>query len=238
VGAKYTGFLDELVIRRRFVESPTLAKFPTTGTAVSHVLDLGTTAARLVRIETVQSTPGDSAIFCSYRLSDALGRAASASSGAEAGWIPFAPGAGLPDTARGRYLQVLVELFPDGKRAAAPKLSSVRIVYEPHLAPLAPAGVEATPGNGKVTLSWRRVDDPEVKGYEVYYGGSPGSYFGEGAAQGDSPLDAGDLTQLEITGLENGTLYYFAVVAYNGAEPRQRSRFSAEVGARPSRIHP
>jgi len=237
VGSKYTGFLDELVIRRRFVESPSLARFAgRRGAAVSRILDLGTTATRVVRIETVQSTPGDSAIFCYYRLSDAPGRPAS--SGADAGWVPFAAGAPFPDTARGRYLQVMVELFPDGKRAAAPKLSSVLIVYEPHLAPLAPVGVTATPGNGKVTLSWRRVDDPEVKGYEVYYGGSPGSYFGEGAAQGDSPLDAGDVAQLEISGLENGALYYFSIVAYNGAEPRQRSVFSAEVGARPSRIHP
>jgi hypothetical protein len=120
----------------------------------------------------------------------------------------------------------------------APSLSSIRVVYEPHLPPLAPAGVTAAPGNGKVTLSWRRVDDPEVKGYEVYYGTLPGSYFGEGAAQGASPLDAGSVTQVEITGLENGTLYYFAVAAYDGSEPRQRSQFSAEVSARPSRIHP
>jgi hypothetical protein len=239
VGAKYTGFLDELRVSRRFVEAPSLARFPgRTGTAVSRLLDLGHPATRVVRIETVQSTPSDSAVFGYYRLSDALGRPASASSGAEAGWIPFAPGAGLPDTARGRWLQVMVELFPDGTRKLAPSLSSIRIVYEPHLAPLAPAGVTATPGNGKITVSWRRVDDPELKGYEVYYGFSPGSYFGEGAAQGASPLDAGNVTQLEITGLENGTLYYFAVAAYDGAEPRQRSVFSAEVGARPSRIHP
>ncbi|MCX7032251.1 MAG: fibronectin type III domain-containing protein, partial [Spirochaetes bacterium] len=239
VGPKYTGFLDELRVSRRFVEAPSLARFPgQRGTAVSRLLDLGHAATRVVRIETVQSTPSDSAVFCYYRLSDELGRPASASAGAEAGWIPFAPGAGLPDTARGRYLQVMAELFPDGRRAEAPSLSSIRIVYEPHLPPLAPAGLTATPGNGKVSLSWRRVDDPEVKGYEVYYGGAPGSYFGVGAAQGASPLDAGNVTQMEITGLENGALYYFSVTAYDGAEPRQRSLFSVEVGARPSRIHP
>jgi hypothetical protein len=236
---KFTGFLDELRVSRRFVDSPSLARFSgRRGTAVSDVLDLGRPATRVVRIETVQSTPSDSSVFCYYRLSDMLGRPASTSSGAEAGWIPFAPGTGLPETARGRYLQVMVELFPDGRRAEAPSVSSIRIVYEPHQPPLAPAGLTAAPGNGKVTLSWRRVDDPEVKGYEVYYGGSPGSYFGEGAAQGASPLDAGDVAQLEVTGLENGTLYYFSVVAYDGAEPRQRSLFAAEVGARPSRIYP
>jgi len=239
LGPKYTGFLDELRVSRRFVDAPSLARFAgQRGTAVSRILDLGHAATRVVRIETVQSTPSDSAIFCWYRLSDTLGRPASASSGADAGWTPFAPGALLPETARGRWLQVMVELFPDGKRAVAPSLSNLSVVYEPHLPPLAPAGVTATPGNGKVSLSWRRVDDPEVKGYEVYYGLSHGSYFGEGAAQGASPLDAGNVTQVEITGLENGTLYYFAVAAYDGSAPRQRSLFSVEAGARPSRILP
>jgi hypothetical protein len=132
----------------------------------------------------------------------------------------------------------MAELFPDGRRTQAPTLSSIRIVYEPHLPPLAPVTLVAAPGNGKVSLSWRRVDDPEVKGYEVYYGTSPGSYFGEGAAQGASPLDAGNVTTMEITGLENGSLYYFSVCAYSGTDPRQRSAFSAEVGARPSRLEP
>jgi len=239
VASKYTGFVDELRISRRFVDPPSLQRFANrAGTAVSSVLDLRHASTRVLRIETVQSTPSDSAIFAYYRLTDTLGRAATASSGAEAGWIPFAPGSTLPETARGRYLQVMVELFPDGVRAVAPSLSSLRIVYEPNFPPLAPAGLTATPGNGKVTLSWRRVDDQRVKGYEVYYGSSPGDYFGEGAAQGASPLDVGDVTQVEIGGLENGTLYYFAVSAYDGSAPRQRSPFSVEVGSRPSRIYP
>ena len=141
VGAGYTGFLDELRVSRRFVDAPSLARFAgRRGSAVSRVLDLGHPATRVVRIETVQSTPSDSAIFCWYRLTDKLERQASASSGPEAGWTPFAPGAVLPETARGRWLQVMVELFPDGRRTVAPSLSSIRVVYEPHLPPLAPAG--------------------------------------------------------------------------------------------------
>lgn len=237
VGASYTGFLDELRVSRRFVEAPSLARLPaTSGTAVSRLVDLGTTAARVARIETVQATPADSALFYYYRLSDELGRPAPADSGA--GWTPFAPGAALPSGTRGRWLQLLVEFFPDGRRTSAPTLSNIRVVYEPHLPPLAPVGLVATPGNGKVTLSWRRVDDPEVTGYEVYYGTEPGSWFGEGAAEGPSPVDAGNVTGLVVTGLENGKLYYFTVAAYNGVEPRQRSPFAAEVGARPSRMYP
>jgi hypothetical protein len=231
----FTGFLDELRVSRRFVEAPSLARFaPRSGTAVSRLIDLGTAAARLVRIETVQATPSDSALFTYYRLADEPGRPATAD--AAAGWTPFVPGA--PLEVRGRWLQLLVEFHPDGRRTAAPALSDIRVVYEPHPAPLAPATLAAVAGNGRVTLSWKRVDDPEVAGYEVYYGTEPGSWFGEGAAEGASPIDAGPVTTLAVTGLENGRLHYFAVVAYNDAAPRQRSALSAAVGARPSRISP
>ena len=225
-GRAYTGFLDELRLSRRFVEAPALARFAAaSGTAVSRLVDLGTTATRVVRIETVQSTPADSALFYYYRLSDDA-RRDPPSADPSAGWMPFAPGAGLPEAARAAAgCSCWSSCSPTAGAPRRRALSSIHVVYEPHLPPLAPAGLVATPGNGKVTLSWRRVDDPEVKGYEVYYGTSPGSYFGEGAAQGASPLDAGDVTQLVITGLENGTLYYFAVAAYDGAAPRQRSLF-------------
>ncbi len=112
------------------------------------------------------------------------------------------------------------------------------IVYEPNLPPTPPAGLIATPGNGKVTLSWRKVNDLNVKGYLVYYGSAPHSYLGTGATQGDSPIDAGAGTTLVIDGLQNGSLYYFSVVAYDSSDPRQQSQFSPEVSARPSRIYP
>jgi hypothetical protein len=39
---------------------------------------------------------------------------------------------------------------------------------------------------------------------------------------------------LTLSGLQNGRLYYFAVVAYDGTEPPHHSGFSREVSARPS----
>jgi hypothetical protein len=97
--------------------------------------------------------------------------------------------------------------------------------------------VMAVAGNGKVMLSWRAVNDLTAKGYLVYYGSSPHTYLGTGAAQGASPIDVGSSTRAEIGGLDNGELYYFAVVSYDASEPRQQSPFSAEVSARPSRIY-
>jgi hypothetical protein len=74
----------------------------------------------------------------------------------------------------------------------------------------------------------------------VYYGTSRGEYFGEGAALGASPIDAGKRTGLRIDGLENGVLYYFAVAAYDRRDGMDGSggiahtgEFSREVSARP-----
>jgi len=73
-----------------------------------------------------------------------------------------------------------------------------------------------------------------VRGYLVYYGTSPGNYHGTGAGRGPSPIDAGSATELDLEGLENGRLYFFAVVCYDSTDPPHRSAFSVEVSARPS----
>ena len=54
----------------------------------------------------------------------------------------------------------------------------------------------------------------------------------------NSPLDVGDHTSVRIDGLNNGTLYYFAVAAYNKPEHTlapEPGEFSREVAARPLR---
>ncbi|HYW85495.1 MAG TPA: hypothetical protein VFB30_19745, partial [Spirochaetia bacterium] len=73
--------------------------------------------------------------------------------------------------------------------------------------------------------------------YLVYYGNEPHNFLGLGATQGDSPIDAGTATTLVIDGLDNGSLYYFAVTAYDSSLPRQQSEFGTEVSARPSRMY-
>jgi hypothetical protein len=217
------------------VENAVLQRYPgKTGVAVSRYFDLGFSGTRILRIEATFAEPADSAVRFYYQVSDTYKSARSLGDGE---WVPFTPPGDFGDPPRGRYIQLMVELFPDGTRMQSPRVSSLRVAYQPNLPPAPPAGLLATPGNGTVVLTWRKVIDLGVKGYEVYYGTSPQNYLGAGAAQGDSPIDAGDATRLEITGLENGTLYYFAVIAYDGFDPPQRSAFSASVSARPSRIY-
>jgi hypothetical protein len=236
LGAGFTGFMDELRISRRSVEDPVLSRFlGRTGTATSRIIDLGYSATRIARIESVTTTPSDSGIEFSYQAADTWGGRKSLKSDTD--WVPFTPGTDFGESLKARYIQLRVELYPDGTRTKSPLLSSLKVVYEPNLPPAPPAGLVATPGNGKVTLTWRTVNDLNVKGYVVFYGTSPHNYLGLGSARGDSPIDAGSSTTLEIGGLENGSLYYFAVAAYDTSDPRQQSEFSAEVSARPSRIY-
>jgi hypothetical protein len=236
LGAGFTGFLDELRVSRRFVTDPVLTRFlGRTGTAVSAIIDLGWSSTRVTRIDAVIITPSDSGVQFFYQAAEVWnGRRLLKG---DTDWIPFTPGADLRDSVKTRYIQLRVEMFPDGTRTKSPRLSSLAIVYEPNLPPAPPAGVTAAAGNGKVTLTWRKANDLNVKGYLVYYGGAPHTYLGTGARPGDSPVDAGAATSVVIESLDNGASYYFAVTAYDDSTPRQQSSFSPEVSARPSRIY-
>jgi len=77
--------------------------------------------------------------------------------------------------------------------------------------------------------------DADARGYLVYYGTSAGVYYGEGALRGESPIDAGNRTRLRIDGLQNGTLYFFSIAAYDDERGNHPGKFSKEVTARPLR---
>ena len=79
-----------------------------------------------------------------------------------------------------------------------------------------PNGLTASPGDGKVTLSWKAPGSgggTGISGYEIYRGTSPG---GESGTPVNGSLVAG--TSYTVTGLTNGTPYYFTVAAVNKAK--------------------
>ena len=78
-------------------------------------------------------------------------------------------------------------------------------------APGAPTGLAAAPGDGQVTLSWAAPGSggAPISGYNVYYATSP-----DGEAV--TPVNRGSLvtaTGHMVTGLVNGSTYYFRVTA-------------------------
>jgi hypothetical protein len=237
LGADYSGLMDEFRISRSFIEGPTLAPYGRDpGLLLSPVADLGFGNSRLLSVDVVSRTPGNTGIELSYRISDEwIGWNLESPA-----WRPLRAGEALPADARGRYVQVRVDLYPDGTGRQTPSLSSVTLHYEPDPPPPAPAQVLALPKDGGVELRWSRVPEADVAGYLVWYGSSPGEYYGSNAAEGASPIDVGNVLSFTVTGLPNGGLVYFAVAAYDkaalpGMPARRAGPFSPETQARPSR---
>lgn len=61
---------------------------------------------------------------------------------------------------------------------------------------------------GSVSLAWDPSPDATVVGYKVYYGVAPGNYTNSAAV--------GNVTNATLTGLDNGTTYYFAASSIDG----------------------
>jgi hypothetical protein len=75
---------------------------------------------------------------------------------------------------------------------------------------------------GSVTLTWNPSTNLSVAGYNIYYGGASGTYTNE--------ICAGNATNATISGLAQGTTYYFAATTYTATGVE--SSFSSEVSYR------
>lgn len=231
IAPSYSGLMDEFRLARAFVKEPQIHRFsPTGGTVEIGPISLGEAGSEINSIETEIHRPAGTGVYSYYRT--AMSRPAFDLEDPE--WIPFQSGENFDPPTKGSFIMLRFELFPDGEGLLSPRVSSAVINYRPNLPPPSPPGLTALPKNGKVHLTWRALRQRDLGGYLVYYGEAPRVYRGTGSSAGDSPIDTGSATEITISSLENGTLYYFAVAAYDAAGPGHRGPLSGEVSARPS----
>lgn len=81
----------------------------------------------------------------------------------------------------------------------------------------------ATGTSNSAVLTWDPPTAPNVTGYRVYYGTSPGAYL-QSPGQG---LSVGNVTTYTLMGLSSRTRFYFAVTAIDTVG--NESGFSNEV---------
>ena len=93
--------------------------------------------------------------------------------------------------------------------------------------PGVPQNLTAIAGNGQVTLRWNKNLDLDFLRYRIYSGTSPNP-----TARVDSTTGGVIDTTATITGLTNGTTYYFRVTAVDSAG--NESGYSNEVSATPA----
>lgn len=150
----------------------------------------------------------------------------------EPAWIPIELGEKITGIT-GRYFQVAANIYPDGNGKKTPSITELRVNYKETPLPLPPFKVFATPSDGTVTLSWSHSLEEGVGGYYVYYGERPGEYLGDISKNGKSPIDVGNISTYTISGLSNGTVYYFAIATYSSVDNSIVGNLSQEVSARP-----
>jgi len=231
IGSDYAGLMDEFRLAPDFVSKPLLQRLPEDGgEVVIGPIDLEEMGSQVLSIDVDFIALKGSSVFSYYRIAennyDFILE--------NPDWTAFTPGVDLDPPPAGSYLEIKLELFPDGSGMDGPAVSSVAVDYRPNLPPPAPVGLTAVPHDGAVHLNWGEINQRDLGGYLVYYGTSPGVYRGDDAGEGASPIDVGKGTELRLTSLKNGQLYYFAVAAYDAAGPSHRSRLSREISARPS----
>ena len=268
MGSRYSGMIDEFRVYRCCLETPFLSKYPQGGgRAESRTLDLGYANSRVLRIEAFGGRTG-SRLTESPRIPNSAGKVSNQYAGNgvlrfpdhaelrfflrasnspykwnDAPWVPVEPGTALPEFP-GRYVQIAADFYPGMDGDTSPYLAELRVVYSAAEPPPPPAHLIAVAKDGAVELAWKASPSRETGGYLIYYGTASGEYFGDHAVflatEVKSPIDTGNRTSVRIEGLKNGTLYYFAVAAYNRPEGGmvlpEPGEFSRETAARPLRM--
>ncbi|MBR7064482.1 MAG: fibronectin type III domain-containing protein, partial [Treponema sp.] len=228
---KYTGLIDDIRIQKGYDEGRVsgYSKYNVNGGRIETRPLLASTGASLNFIEGLFDAVGETEIQVYVRSGDEFFNWTDSFPE----WKPVILGQEIFDVT-GRYFQVALDLFPDGSGKRTPSVSELKITYTPLPEPLPPFAVDVVAGNESVKVSWQKSVDESVGGYLLYYGTRSGEYLGINAFEGMSPVNVGDVTSFELSGLRNGTIYYITIASYSKYDGRIVGAFSKEVFARPS----
>ena len=257
IGGSFNGLMDEFKIHASYISGPPIRRYPLHGGRIeTRAIDLGEGNNNIIGIEASggRTSVVNSRISSEHRrngrflFSDDSEmqffiRSSNNPFRWDTQWMPVIPGTEFGrGVIQGRYVQLAVDFYPSADGESTPFLEEVRIVFYPDEPPMPPAGLVAVAMDGAVRLTWRHSPSPNTQGYLVFYGTASDSgiasiFFGEGATLGASPIDVGKTNSVTITGLQNGTLYFFRVAAYSNRDERavfsRTGEFSREVRARP-----
>jgi hypothetical protein len=108
---------------------------------------------------------------------------------------------------------------PYGSETAVPTETEVTVTGFGSADLTRPQNLRIMTGPGYVDLKWDYSDEPELRGYNLYYGKTSGQYTRR--------RTVGQVNQYRLDGLHNNEVYYFAITAYD-AQSRE-SDYSDEV---------
>ncbi|MFW6138778.1 MAG: LamG-like jellyroll fold domain-containing protein [Spirochaetota bacterium] len=236
VGERFLGYIDEFRISRGLPKFY-LEDYRNEGRIVSNVMDLEHRGTGILKASWHSREENGTAVrvFCrssnTYFLPDATGE--EFRNAPE--WVEVKNNVKLEKhMVKGRYFQWMVKLYgTQGKYT--PRLYSLDVVVEEDPPPSRPIFLKAVPLNGKVRLVWVKNTESDIRGYKVYYGTQSEYYFGTQASEGASPVAAGNVNSIELTGLVNEQVYFFSITAVDNEG--QESGFSRELIARPSSVY-
>lgn len=230
--SQYTGSIDDFRIERKAVDyfgsGITYDRYSSEGGRFETMPVMVSAGAVLTSIDAVVNEPEQTAVNFYVRSGDNV----YGWSDNYPEWKPVSEGEKISDV-QGLYFQVAAELLADGGGTKTPSVTELKLHVQEVPLPLPPFSVQATPGDGQVTLLWSYSVDDTTGGYYVYYGERPGEYLGKEAVQGFSPLNAGSLNNITLTGLKNGKIYYFAIASFSRSDNTIQGPLSKEVYARP-----
>ncbi|MFW6362598.1 MAG: LamG-like jellyroll fold domain-containing protein [Spirochaeta sp.] len=229
IGDRLFGLLDDFHISNAASPVPEIGEGTREpGFIVTEAISLGSARSQIQSVSVDTEQMGRTDIRSYYRIGHRL----DASGSLQGEWRPV-PSDGVIDSDQAAgYIQLKVDLLPDGE-GHSPRLHGIEIAYRELSPPIPPAGISITPDAEGLLVEWSPVFDETIGGYRVYYGTSPGRYFGEEAEIGSSPVDVGQNTSVRLEGLSSDVLYYVTVVSYDRNDSSLESRFSREVSARP-----